>query len=516
MTQTQRAFFPGHWAWAIPILLIVAILSFRQIDWYTPSSDERQSIAAAGFAGDEHTLHEVAQFISEFADINIPGYFLLLNVWGHHTSGEPTLLRVLSIFVGLLSLSMAYRLGHDCIDPRAGIILLTLVACNAYLNYTYVHLRMYGCVVLASSVLIWLYWRMTFGIRGVTARRWSALVVTLFSLVILHVLSACLLVLVLFAYHALFVGKKRPWLAFPLAIAAAIALASPTLADLNVSALAQSHLDRVAENTNSLTLIPPFQFIRAGLSVLLNSSFGLGQLLLIALPLAGMVRYMAASRTPQPYLRLLILATLGLIVLSSCVSLGLIGTIELRYAASLLMLFLLPIAAGLFAWARQHSWMIIFVAVYAAAGITHHSSGHSDLYVTYGWRRAITQAPLHAISRLALHSPSRPLVFGFQQSPNWINLLLPRYGFSDYREYFFTRHGIQVEVIFESREAEEYINAKSPPNIWVFYQSSAVPADIDELDSYLRDSGYQFHQTVEAGIDAIIRQYSRSSPVPGQ
>ena len=30
----------GHWIWAVPILLVVAALSLRQIDLYPPTADE--------------------------------------------------------------------------------------------------------------------------------------------------------------------------------------------------------------------------------------------------------------------------------------------------------------------------------------------------------------------------------------------------------------------------------------------------------------------------------------------
>ncbi len=516
MSRTQRAFFPGHWAWALPILLIVAVLSIRQIDLYSPSGDERYSIAAAGFFSAGHSLLEVAQFVLEFPDGQTPGYFLLLNVWGNFTSSDTAILRVFSIYVGMLTLAMAYRLGYDFIDPRAGIVILTLVACNAYFNYTYVHMRMYGCAVLTSAIALWLYMRMTFDHRGATVRRSFALFAALFALLMFHVLSTFFLVSMLIGYHTLFVRKDRRWLAFPAAIAGALALASPYIANIYRDVLAHSLLDRAAQNTLSMTLISPVEFIRAGLSVVLNSSYAAGQLALIALPLAGIALATANSRARQPQLRMLLLSVLGLAVVSFSVGVGLIPTERMRYVAALLLPFLLLIAAGLFALAQQRSWMIVFVAFYVMAGVSHHSSGDSDLYVTYGWRRAITQAPLHTISRLAVQSESRPLVIGFQQIPNWIEMRFPNYGFSSFEEHYFARHGIQVEVIFESREAQEYINGKSPPDIWVFHQASVIPPDIDELDSLLRDNGYRLQQSVETGKDTLIRQYSRRARSPGQ
>ena len=509
MTRAQRALFPGHWAWAIPILLIVASLSIRQIDLYSPSSDEEYSISAAGFASGGHSLPEVSQFVLDYPDAQTPGYFFLLNLWGNFASSDIAVLRVFSIFTGLLALATAYRLGFDYIDPRAGMILLVLVACNAYFNYTYIQMRMYSCVVLASGIAVWLYMRVTVNYRGTTVKRWLAAIAAIFALLMFHVLSTLFLLVALFGCHVIFVRKDRSWFAFPMAVACALALASPYLASVMNHLLASSIIDRAAQNTLSMSLILPIEFARAGLSVVLNSSYGAGQIALTALALAGIALSLADGRTRHPQVRMHLIALLGLITLLSCVSVGLVTTERMRYAAALLLPFLFVIAAGLSALARRRNWMIILVVLYVIAGNSHHSSGNSDLYVTYGWRRAITQAPLHAISRLALQDESRPLVIGYQQTPHWINVGMPDYGYGRLQERLFVRHGIQLEVVFESKEAADFISATTTPNIWTFYQSSALPSDLDTLESYMREHGFQLRQIVETGKDTVIRQYSR-------
>ena len=227
-----RALSPSHWAWALPILLVVAVLSIRQIDLYSPSSDEEYSIAAAGFASGGHSLAEVSQFVLDYPDAQTPGYFFLLNLWGNFASSDIAVLRVFSVFTGLLALAVAYRLGFDYIDPRAGLIMLVLVACNAFFNYTHVQMRMYSCVVLASGIAVWFYMRMTVNHRGATVRRWLAVSAAIYALLMFHVLSTLFLVAALFGCHVVFVRKDRRWFAFPLAIVCALALAAPYLADV--------------------------------------------------------------------------------------------------------------------------------------------------------------------------------------------------------------------------------------------------------------------------------------------
>ena len=78
------------------------------------------------------------------------------------------------------------------------------------------------------------------------------------------------------------------------------------------------------------------------------------------------------------------------------------------------------------------------------------------------------------------------------------------YGVGTAKERYFTQHGIEIEVVFESQEAVDQIRATSTPNIWVFYQSSSLPPDIDILESDLRERGYQLRQIAETGKDTVI------------
>ena len=48
LVNSDRDVF-AHWAWAIPVLLIVAALGVRQIDLYPPGPDEFYSMYNAGF-----------------------------------------------------------------------------------------------------------------------------------------------------------------------------------------------------------------------------------------------------------------------------------------------------------------------------------------------------------------------------------------------------------------------------------------------------------------------------------
>ena len=67
--------------------------------------------------------------------------------------------RTLTIFAGLLSLAITYRLARDIVAPIAGLFAIILLASNAFYNYFYAHARMYPLLMLASAIVIWLYLR---------------------------------------------------------------------------------------------------------------------------------------------------------------------------------------------------------------------------------------------------------------------------------------------------------------------------------------------------------------------
>ncbi len=496
-----------HWAWAIPVILIVAALSIAQFDLYPPAYDEFRSMMNAGLSAQgPYSPLEVIQAVQRNAANHMPGYFLLLSAWGNLVSGDEAILRALGIFGGVLALAVAYRLGRDHIDPIAGLIMIILVACNAYYNYEYDHIRMYSCIVLASGITLWLYLRLTYGRRDIVAGHWFAFSIAVLALVMLHAMSAFLFLSMLCGYHALLVPKNRRWLAVPVAIACVILICAPFLLVVATEGFSKTMATLGPDSAPLGKVTLPVKTVRDGLALIFNTSYGLGQLALLSLPLAGIILSLSATKSRRPTARLTLLSLMAFGVILTGASLGLIPDSRLRYGFSLLLPFLLLVSAGLFAWVRLRSWALFAVSLYVIAALFHHDSGNSDLNVTFGRRRAIEDAPIHAISRQALKAEIKPLILGYQQAATWVDMLLGYDGYS-YRHHYFARHGIELQLIFDSMEVQEYVDESTTPAVWAFYQESAIPTDIDILDTFLHDKGYRLCQTSKAGKDAAIRQY---------
>ncbi len=216
-----------HWVWALPILLVVAFLSIRQIDLYPPSSDEFRSMHRSGWLDNTpFSPVGVIALLQERSQEHTPGYFLLLNLWGSVTTFDVAIGKLLGVYFGILALSMSFRLARDFIAPLAGLFALVVFASNAFHNFYYSHLRMYTLLVLTSGLFLWLYLRIVCQTRTVRDREYVALCAATFALINAHAFS----VVLLFAtglYHLLFVRKFRRWWKVSAAILAALLLFSP-------------------------------------------------------------------------------------------------------------------------------------------------------------------------------------------------------------------------------------------------------------------------------------------------
>ena len=116
-------------------------------------------------------------------DIHPPFYYALLHFWiGAAGSGEFAL-RLLSVFVGVLSVAMLYRFGAGLAGRKLGLLAAGITALSPLQVYYAQEIRMYGLVTLLGIVSSWLFWTATMegsqkkqGGHGVIWR-WAAYVV---------------------------------------------------------------------------------------------------------------------------------------------------------------------------------------------------------------------------------------------------------------------------------------------------------------------------------------------------
>ncbi len=490
----------GHYAWVIPAILIVSALSFHQMDRITPSRDEFDSlIFANGIGFNPHSPAQTVHTILTYAPDHSPGYFLILNIWGRITSFDVAIARLLAIFTGLITLAISYRLGEDFVGPAAGLIAVVIVASNAFFNHYYAHIRMYTMSTFASGIILWIYLRIMYQCRHARPGDYLALFAAVFVLCNLHFFNSVFLA-ALGVFHLLFAPKNRRWTLVSLAVIVAVLLFIPyplAATDGLMSTVEIKKLDAI-----SMT-----RAIQAWQDMVTNR-----EPLLLWIAIGGLAMGAFSRRaTIQPWLVLPIIFVICLALLSHYTSF--IADFTMRYHLANWLPCALFFTTGFYGLYRLHKYLLALVILWILAGHAMQTQGswwsrlnlHSLTYA---------QPPTQIISRLAQRADPLPSILfstddyfyeSFLTSPGF-NKLLARLGHTP-AEYFFGRHGIQVEIIKDSHRAAQRF-AITSPSIWVVAHADKLPADrLAYFDSYMYELNYENCQVVPIGEQTTIIKY---------
>ena len=496
LSQNAKRDILSHWPWAVPVLLIAAALTFRQIDLYLPTPDEFYSMYNTGWlVNGPYSPIDVMQSLQRNSPNHTPGYFILLSIWGNLIGYDLALGRALTIFSGLLSLAMTYRLARDFVAPVAGLFALIIVASNAFYNFYYSHVRMYPLLVFASGIALWLYLRIIYQQKQIKKTDYAALGIAVFALINTHAFSASFL-LMLGIYHLLIAPKNRRWLWVSLAVAAAVLLFLPWMPTLIFGGI-----DRIAENPND----PPvgsFTAIQIWLTVILNS-----QPFLLLLSIAGLALGLWKQKIPpKPYL---MMPVIFLLVLAFAAwFLDLIRASNMRYQLAGWLVFALFIAAGLYALYRFRRWLGLgAVMFWVIAGLVFQTTADWQQYLA-DRISTFSLPPAQVISRLALQAEQKPVIVNYNYSMHRVSWP-SRVGYPQ-REHYFDQHDIAFEAADNPEGIENNVRGRAitEPSIWIVYQTSKTNSEqAAEINAVMRGLNYQPCETVEIGIDTVIAQY---------
>ena len=489
----------AHWAWCLPVLLVVAILSIRQIEQYPPTVDEFFSMNDAGWlAVRPYSPAEIFDSLKLDGPQHTPGYFMLLSLWGSFTSNDVALGRVLTTFTGLLSLALVYRVARDFIGPAAGLLALLIVVSNTFYNFYFAHIRMYPLLVLCSGAVLWIYLRMTTQSKSVRATDYLALFASALALVNTHAFSAVFL-LTLGVYHLLVVPKNRRWLGISLSIAAAIVLFSPYAA-----LMLGGYRQFVKERPDLIT--EGFEAAATWLTLTLNNAPLLLLISVIGLAIgirSGSFKPSAAAFMFVPYL-----IFLGLVAEFTEV----ITTGGMRYQLAGLIPSVMFYASGLYALYRCKRILGLLVILWAIAGMNFLSQTNWWNYLP-GRTLGFFQPPTQVISRLALAAEQKPVILGYPFDSFYASFSLESRGYINYSQgqHFFGRHNI---VMRATDNLDEFVNlarlhAITSPSLWHVYRQSDTSAEQKaEAGGVLEQLYYEPCDRIEIGNMTQIVQYA--------
>src|SRR5215204_2761750 len=129
----------------LAILLVALLLRVFQLDAESLWLDEATSV----YIGN----HGFVQILKiSFAEINPPLYYLLLHYWMQLFGGSEFSVRLPSVFFGVFSVAMLYKVGTLLFNKRTGLMSAFIMAISAYQIYYSQEARAYTMSVLLALI----------------------------------------------------------------------------------------------------------------------------------------------------------------------------------------------------------------------------------------------------------------------------------------------------------------------------------------------------------------------------
>ena len=486
----------SHWGWSVPILLVVAALAIRQIDLYPPTVDEFHSMNNSGWLVNRpYSPIDVMQSLQQYSPNHTPGYFILLSIWGNLIGYDLALGRILTIFFGLLSLAMGYRLARDFVAPAAGLFMLIVISSNTFYNFYYAHVRFYPLLVFISGIILWLYWRIMFRAKPPKTLDYFALFAAVFALENTHLFCATFLA-ALGIYHLLLAPKNRRWLRVTATAAAAFVIFLPVLINVTSGIIESIQKKFLSDSIDGMTALG------AWINLMLNEQPGL-----LIIVIAGlMLGFWRKTISSASYLLLSIIFLLILMLIAEYS--GFIRAVEMRYHLVNMLPFMLSVGAGIYSLYSFRRWLGLLALLWIAAGVGFQIDGDWRNFAA-GKLSSVPLPPWPAMSREALQAEQKPQIIGYRLRPG----MLERIGKLNYsqKHYYFDRHSIKLKLFDNSEVFDNYIrqHAIALPSVWIVYQTSvAMPHEIARLQTTLGDLNYQLCDTRSIAVDTVILQYA--------
>ena len=468
-----------HWALALVTIVVVAALSFPQIDKYMLGVDALHSMLVSGWIAERaYSPSDVLNAVYTLAPDQAPLYFLLLNQWGNLLGHEIAMARVFTMFFGLLALAMAYRLGRDMHSPAVGNFAVIIMASNAFYSFFSVHVRFYTLLVLLSAIVIWLYLRIAVLQRSTKRRDYVFFTFACAALVSTHAFGF-MLYIVCALYHLLFVPKNGRWLAVVVAALLAPLIASPIIYVMLTKGVAY------AAGGHGLNSDGLWDILVAWFYVTANGSAVLVVLTAVGATIAWRSKTTAMKRIVQLFAVLLI----GIELAANIT--GTLGVGLMRHLFPSMPIAVLFQAAALHTLYARRKMLAMLVCLWPIAGIFMAGAGDLPVYIQ-GRVYSYNLPPWHIISRIAQQPGDEARVIAYKLP---IELMTPNYWTPvGLFEYWFTRKDIELKQLFSLKQADAHLRWGLPSgqSPWLAYQRSLTDAvELAKIETVMSELGYQ-------------------------
>ena len=370
---------PLTWAWVVPVLLLVCLLTVPRMDNEAFYHDEGATLFdAGGLSSEPWPISRVLEKNAEHSRDQALGWPMLVWLWGHLVGWSEVAIRTLPLLAALLSLAALYRVGRDLFSSFAGLLAAFLLAGSSlFLVYAGVA-RAFTLVTLFAALSLWFYWRVALRPRTSGIGSGAGLFLSALGLLYSHYFGAMLLP-ALGLYHLLFVRKSGRWWRAVLTMGSALLL---SLLQLPVFVLGMNRtLNDDILRDNALDSI---ELLAYTLSNLLNGLVQPGPVVSIALlliiPVAALLNALRrrGARGRENLLWLSAFTAFALLWLMILINalFGVMARNRMRYLISLWPLVCLSVAAMFQRPARQLAppLLALLLALWTFSGIQFSQS----------------------------------------------------------------------------------------------------------------------------------------------
>lgn len=488
----------GHWLWAVPALLLVALIATPELNKYSPSPDEFLTIINVGWVVDgPFSPVEVLESLARRSPQQAPLYYWLLNLWGNFVAHEIALARVLTLYCGLLFLALCFRIVGDFVAPVAGLMALAIIASNAYLNLFWPYARAYILFLLTTALALWLYLRLMFRLSGPRRGDYVSFFLACLALAATHAFS-----IIVFAalgiFHLLSAPKGRRWLRVCLCVALALLLYSPWAYVMATLGAPTVWSEDVLRTANTIAVLSTWA------ELMFN-----GSPLLLLLPLAGLAlarrrRQITLEKTLLPILYYLA------VVIAVEEAVGAISIERMRYLQPGFLLLLLPQAAGLYALYRFRRWLGLLALLWIVAGVSYHAYQSAKTWRPEADDRAASmlQAPVHEIGRYARRVGSEANIYAYRTLSHLLRKGRPGAGTPLGLYLDLTRMNYAAADSLAGFESHITSNALIAPSVWVYFHTSRIDAaEADAFDSIMHRYHYTRCHVSRFALDTLLIEY---------
>ena len=483
-----------HWIWAGLIIFCVAAQVYPQLDRIPLRLDSAYAlIDAALFRENSDSAPATMSTIPYHLD-QLPLYFLLLNGWSKLAGISLFALRIMTLYGGLLSLAMVYRLTKDTVAPAAGFFAMSVMACNIFYGFYFIQLRFYTLAVLLSALALWLYLRMTCPRRSVSYRDYAALTIVCLALLETHAF-ALLLFATVGLYHLLAVQKDRRWLLVAVAAGLALLLAGPQYLRLLSEGISYT-MSSVVRSETGLGAV-----YGAWVAVSSNGS----PLLLAICVLGAVLGWRRGILRGNPFLVLmpLLIVSIGLLSLATSV----VTLRRMRYFLFGYPIVTVFIASGLLALYQIRRWLgLIALLMFFVSGWSFLTNADWEYYDQFGvWKDS--HPPWHQISRWMQRSGETLTTYTFGASHTGLRLYILHMNLL--QQFFFDQYGITIikadNIDFAQQLAQAAIDS---PGYWIITQDrERAPATPAAVHAALSQHGYESCDTLDFSKDVVVTTY---------